>query len=566
MGQEQSSSPPAQQHLPSSSKAQQHPPAKRRGLEDVCYFDRKAQMLGQGSFGKVFKGYLRKDNKSVAVKIIEKANMQKKKVSFSMVATECELMRECAGKDRFVQLYDGVETNTNFALILEFCDGGNVQDGAMSVEGTLGETQVRVLMRQIVESIAYLHSKSICHRDVKPQNFFLMGNIARASVRVKLGDFGAAVRLPKGKLLKEQVGTPALMAPEVHLLPNRSFGYDHKVDVWAIGVCMIFLLANEYPFIDGQGRLLRERIIRGGSPLWEKNSFDNLFQGFQEAVGMIKKRPSRAARNLTRHLLAPCPQDRLNASAALQYEWFTRPQLEAVPEIDSDNLPLLDMKDFEEGLSKIERGLGKLVADALIIGNEVHKAAASTDHRQRSLSDITNQSNHYSPPMYEKARLAAMPRDRDDSKLRNCNPHAPPMSRPSQPHLVARATDSLGNAHACCLCRRDGSMLDHVCPCCNSLVCSDCICHRLPRHNLRCPTCGDTSRNTESMSLILDVQQATTSIGNVMSSIFGTLGNAHHSTQPQKGILPMSQFPGDRLHPPSIADQIRSQRIRAVSL
>jgi serine/threonine protein kinase len=256
-------------------------------------------MLGYGSFGTVYKGCLRKDKRHVAVKVMEKAQLKQKTGSFAMVGAECELMRECAGKDRFVQLYDVIETNHRFCLILEYCNGGNVQDGAMSQDGKLGEVQVRVLVHQMLEAVVYLHSKSICHRDVKPHNLFLNGHIASTSVQVKLGDFGAAVRLPKDKLLKDPVGTPAFMAPEIHLLPNKSFGYDHKCDVWSIGVCMIFLLVNEYPFFNGRGRLLRERLIKGGAPLWETNSFQNLFQGFQQAAGIASKRPSKLARDLT---------------------------------------------------------------------------------------------------------------------------------------------------------------------------------------------------------------------------------------------------------------------------
>merc|ERR1740138_1464236 len=158
-------------------------------------------------------------------------------------------------------------------------------------EGTLGENQVRFLMKQMLESICFLHSKMICHRDIKPHNYLVVGNIASSSVKVKLGDFGTALRLERGKLLKDQVGTPAFMAPEIHLLPNKSGGYDHKVDVWAVGVCMIFLLANEYPFIDGQGRLLRNNIIQGDVPLWEANAFQNLFQGAQEVLGLVRTRP-----------------------------------------------------------------------------------------------------------------------------------------------------------------------------------------------------------------------------------------------------------------------------------
>ena len=50
---------------------------------------------------------------------------------------------------------------------------------------------------------------------------------------MKLGDFGIAVRTKPGNLLTQQMGTPAFMAPELHLLPRKSRGYDNKVDMWA---------------------------------------------------------------------------------------------------------------------------------------------------------------------------------------------------------------------------------------------------------------------------------------------------------------------------------------------
>merc|ERR1719199_900168 len=138
-----------------------------------------------------------------------------------------------------------------------------------------------------------------------------VSSVSSEHVRLKLADFGIAVRLRSGVLLREKVGTPAFMAPEMHLLPSRSPGYDHKVDVWAAGVVMVFLLANEYPFIDGAGRLLRHKLIIGDVPLWETGTFQDLFASFQEAVGMARKRrPSKLARDLDLHLLTPGRQNR----------------------------------------------------------------------------------------------------------------------------------------------------------------------------------------------------------------------------------------------------------------
>jgi len=665
-----------------------------RRLEDVCTIDQNSKALGKGTFGTVYKGRL-KTGHGAAVKIIEKGKLKQMKVSSSIVASECEMMRECAGRQNFVQLYDIVETENRFCLILELCDGGNVQDGAMGAEGTLGEKQVRFLVQQMLESIYFLHSKNICHRDIKPHNYLLVGDIRSPAVKLKLGDFGTALRLERGKLLKDQVGTPAFMAPEIHLLPNKSSGYDHKVDVWAVGVCMIFLLANEYPFIDGQGRLLRHRIIQGDVPLWEANAFQNLFQGAQEVLGLVKRRPSKTARDLTRQLLAPRRQDRLSAWAALKHDWFTRPLPESTGLEDvTDNLPLLDMKDFEDAFSRMERDVGEKVGWALDELSKVqlgtveevrhidptddriqscvvcygvagdfgyvcpqcyhtvclqclqqlpkavcphcrHEAAdmaithtiaqlAKTGSQQSNKLLETANSALASLPLFEGIDVPTPSRPltaEDGMRRRQCHCCSKPASstnyvcptccatlcfectknilvhRPQCPscgecervaHTVpqyiaaneawasaaqfgdaisqtfsdvtrrfssfssstqtgpstpvsgcgasdrcsslqmaspSRGERSRGHyqeerSRACCLCRHEVSMFDHVCPCCNASVCSNCVCNRLPIEDLRCPSCNDAASNAHNLRVIATANKAKGTWSNFWGSVF----------------------------------------------
>merc|ERR1712136_606842 len=97
------------------------------------------------------------------------------------------------------------------------------------------------------------------------------------------------------------------------------------VDMWALGVCMVFLLANEYPFVDGAGQLIHHRIIRGEVPLWDVSGFAGLFKRAGQAAGVYRKRPSKAAQALTRQLLNPRRQPRLNATEALGHDWFSKP-------------------------------------------------------------------------------------------------------------------------------------------------------------------------------------------------------------------------------------------------
>lgn len=670
-----------------------------RRLEDVVDLDPNAKVLGKGTFGTVWKGRLKKSQMKVAVKIIEKARLQSMKVSTKIVGTECEMMRECTGMVNFVQLYDIIETESRFCLILELCDGGNVQDGAMMTEGTLGESQVRLLMKQMTESVQFLHSKTICHRDIKPHNYMLVGDIRSQAVKVKLGDFGTALKLDRKKLLKDQVGTPAFMAPEIHLLPNKSSGYDHKVDVWAVGVCMIFLLANEYPFIDGQGRLLRNNIIQGDVPLWEANAFQNLFQGAQEVMGMRKKRPSKTARDLTRQLLNPRRQDRLTAHAALKHDWFTRPLPDttyAGLEDVTDNLPMLDMRDFEDAFSHMERGVGWAVGALAEVqiggGHEVPNIDPGDDRLQscvvcygeagqfgyvcpqcyhtvcvtclqklpqaicphcrhdatdmaiaHSLGQLTRHGSEHSSKLYESAAFMAHATSLVPVHIDLCTA-PPPMtvedaarrrmciccSKPaastnyicpacsvtlcfecSKRVLVAKpqcpgcgeiervaatvpqyiaaneawaSAAQLGDAisrsisdvtrglsgtslfggefsqrgpstllpqgavsergascghavhspqhagafheqaHFCCLCRGEISVFDHVCPCCRASVCSNCICNRLPREDLRCPSCHDAPNNMHGMTLIASAHQARHSWSNFWGSVVESLG------------------------------------------
>lgn len=104
--------------------------------------------------------------------------------------------------------------------------------------------------------MAYLHAKSIVHRDLKAENLLFENDTDEANL--KLIDFGVSCGILKGRKLKETLGTPYYMAPEV-LLQN----YDEKCDVWSCGIILYILLCGYPPFNGEDDEEILESVKKG---------------------------------------------------------------------------------------------------------------------------------------------------------------------------------------------------------------------------------------------------------------------------------------------------------------
>lgn len=118
----------------------------------------------------------------------------------------------------------------------------------------LTEPEVRYYMSQLVNSLVYLHSHLIIHRDLKLGNIFL-----DSDMRVKVGDFGLATRLTHAEERKRTIcGTPNYIAPEI--LEGKE-GHSFEVDIWSTGVIMYTLLYGKPPFESKDVKSTYKRIL-----------------------------------------------------------------------------------------------------------------------------------------------------------------------------------------------------------------------------------------------------------------------------------------------------------------
>ena len=105
----------------------------------------------------------------------------------------------------------------------------------------LSEPETRYYLIQIVESLRYLHSNLVIHRDLKLGNLFIDGNM-----RIKVGDFGLATKLTYPDERRKTIcGTPNYIAPEI--LEGKN-GHSFEVDIWSTGVILYTLLVGKPPF------------------------------------------------------------------------------------------------------------------------------------------------------------------------------------------------------------------------------------------------------------------------------------------------------------------------------
>lgn len=283
-------------------------------LEDR-YFLQKVK-LGEGSFGTVWRAVDRQTNEVVAIKQLDKASLPRRGVRRSDIEREVAMMQACHHAN-ITKLFGTFEDEARIYLALEYCDGGDFGDKVKERGLALQESETAEWMRQICSAISALHHKSICHRDIKPDNFMVSGH--GSGSQLKLSDFGLAVYLPRGRVLHERCGTPAFMAPEQHELPRHSSGYGFPADVWAAGVLMYMVMfGGRHPFLGDRGQLDEKALIQGALDFRE--GAQNRIFGFD--IGPTSLRFSDAARDLCSRMVCPDPGQRYKADDCLRVPWM----------------------------------------------------------------------------------------------------------------------------------------------------------------------------------------------------------------------------------------------------
>uniref|UniRef100_A0A3Q1IAJ0 non-specific serine/threonine protein kinase n=1 Tax=Anabas testudineus TaxID=64144 RepID=A0A3Q1IAJ0_ANATE len=131
-----------------------------------------------------------------------------------------------------------------YKIMIEFCPGGAVDATMLELDRGLTEPQIKVVCRQMLEALNYLHSMKIIHRDLKAGNILLM-----LDGDIKLADFGVSAKNTKTLQRRDSfIGTPYWMAPEVVMCETmKDAPYDYKADIWSLGITLIELAQIEPP-------------------------------------------------------------------------------------------------------------------------------------------------------------------------------------------------------------------------------------------------------------------------------------------------------------------------------
>jgi calcium-dependent protein kinase len=265
------------------------------------YYD-EIKVLGEGSFGKVFKVIHKISKVPRAMKVINKSKASMSDEEEKALINEIDILKSL-DHPNIIKVYEYFNTKKKLYIISELCTGGELFD---KIQGDkyFNEKVAAHVMRQLLSCVHFCHLSSIIHRDLKPENILIESEeeCKKEFFTIKVIDFGTS-EIKKNSMLNKRIGTPFYIAPEV--LGNS---YNEKCDLWSCGVILYILICGFPPFYGDNEEEIYAMVKKG------KYTMD----------GQIWDEVSYEVKDLIKSLLCKDIHKRHSAEQALNHTWFKK--------------------------------------------------------------------------------------------------------------------------------------------------------------------------------------------------------------------------------------------------
>ncbi|XP_041736077.2 TRAF2 and NCK-interacting protein kinase isoform X4 [Coregonus clupeaformis] len=260
-------------------------------LRDPAGIFELVELVGNGTYGQVYKGRHVKTGQLAAIKVMDVTGDEEEEIK-----AEINMLKKYS-HHRNIATYYGAFVKKNppgiddqLWLVMEFCGAGSVTDLIKNTKGnTLKEEWTAYICREILRGLTHLHQHKVIHRDIKGQNVLLTEN-----AEVKLVDFGVSAQLDRTVGRRNTfIGTPYWMAPEVIACDeNPEATYDFKSDLWSLGITAIEMAEGAPPLCDMHPMRALFLIPRNPAPRLKSKKWSKKFQSFIESC-LVKSHGQR---------------------------------------------------------------------------------------------------------------------------------------------------------------------------------------------------------------------------------------------------------------------------------